>query len=59
TGGGAETSLQSIFDQIFAGLLQLGITFLCVWLYSKGHKTITIILGIFVLCFLGTLGGII
>lgn len=58
TVGGAETSLQSIFDQIFPGLLPLGITFLCVWLYSKGHKTITIILGIFVLCFLGTLGGI-
>lgn len=56
--GGAETTLQSIFNQIFPGLLPLGVTFLCVWLFSKGYKTITIILGIFVLCFIGTFLGI-
>lgn len=50
---GAETALQSVFDQIFPGLLPLGVTFLCVWLYKKNIKTIYIILGIILLCILG------
>lgn len=50
---GAETALQSVFDQIFPGLLPLGATFLCVWLYKKNIKTIYIILGIILLCILG------
>ncbi|ADL06770.1 PTS system mannose/fructose/sorbose family transporter subunit IID [Lacrimispora saccharolytica] len=54
----AETTLQSIFDQIFPGLLPLGVTFLCVWLYHKNVKTIYIILGIFVGCILGCSIGI-
>lgn len=55
---GTETTLQSIFDQIFPGLLPLGATFLCVWLYKKNVKTIYIILGIFILCILGCAVGI-
>lgn len=55
---GTETTLQSIIDQIFPGLLPLGITFLCVWLYSKGYKTISIIVGIFLICLLGVMIGI-
>lgn len=50
---GTETTLQSIFDQIFPGLLPLGATFLCVWLFNRNVKTIAIILGIFVFCILG------
>lgn len=50
---GAETALQSVFDQIFPGLLPLGATFLCVWLYKKNIKTIYIIIGIILLCILG------
>ena len=46
---GTETTLQSIFDQIFPGLLPLGATFLCVWLFNRNVKTIAIILGIFVI----------
>ena len=42
-----ENVKDSIFDQIFPGLLPLGVTFLCVWLYNKNVKTIYIILGIF------------
>ena len=53
-----ETTLQSIFDQIFPGLLPLGATFLCVWLYKKNVKTIYIILGIFAVCILGCAIGI-
>ncbi|MGX7164009.1 PTS system mannose/fructose/sorbose family transporter subunit IID [Enterococcus massiliensis] len=56
--GGTETTLQSIVDQIFPGLLPLGITFLCVGLYTKGYKTISIILSIFLLCFLGVVAGV-
>ena len=55
---GTETTLQSIFDQIFPGLLPLAATFLCVWLYKKNVKTIYIILGIFVFCILGCAIGI-
>ena len=55
---GMETTLQSIFDQIFPGLLPLAATFLCVWLYKKNVKTIYIILGIFVFCILGCAIGI-
>lgn len=55
---GTKTTLQSIFDQIFPGLLPLGATFLCVWLFNKNVKTIYIILGIFVLSILGCMLGI-
>ena len=55
---GTETTLQSIFDQIFPGLLPLGATFLCVWLFNRNVKTIAIILGIFVICIAGCWIGI-
>lgn len=55
---GTETTLQSIFDQIFPGLLPLGATFLCVWLFNRNVKTITIILGIFAICILGCAVGV-
>ena len=55
---GTETTLQSIFDQIFPGLLPLGATFICVWLFNKNVKTIYIILGIFVFSILGCVLGI-
>ncbi len=55
---GTETTLQSIFDQIFPGLLPLGITFICVWLFNKNVKTIYIILGIFAFSILGCMCGI-
>lgn len=55
---GTETSLQSIFDQIFPGLLPLCATFICVWLFKKNVKTIYIILGIFALSILGCMFGI-
>ncbi|MBS4958679.1 PTS system mannose/fructose/sorbose family transporter subunit IID [Clostridium tertium] len=56
--GGTETTLQSIFDQIFPGLLPLSATFICVWLFRKNVKTIYIILGIFLICILGAVYGI-
>lgn len=52
------TTLQSVFDQIFPGLLPLGVTFLCVWLFNKNVKTVHIILGFFVVCILGCAVGI-
>ena len=55
---GTETTLHSIFDQIFPGLLPLGATFLCVWLFNRNVKTIAIILGIFVICIAGCWIGI-
>lgn len=55
---GTETSLQSIFDQVFPGLLPLGATFICVWLFNKNIKTIYIIIGIFVLSILGCMVGV-
>lgn len=55
---GTQTTLQSIFDQIFPGLLPLGATFLCVWLFNRNVKTITIILGIFIICIAGCTVGI-
>lgn len=56
--GGTETALQSIFDQIFPGLLPLAATFVCVWLFNKNVKTIYIVLGIFALSVLGCIVGI-
>lgn len=51
---GTVTKLQSIFDQIFPGLLPLGVTFLCLLLLKKNVKMIYIIIGIFVLAILGS-----
>lgn len=56
--GGTKTPVQEIFDQIFPGILPLGITFLCVWLFKKNFKTIHIIIGIFIFCILGSVCGI-
>ena len=51
---GTVTKLQSIFDQIFPGLLPLGVTFLCLFLLKKNVKMIYIILGIFAFAILGS-----
>lgn len=51
---GSVTKLQSLFDQIFPGLLPLGVSFLCLYLLKKDVKVIYIILGIFLLSILGS-----
>lgn len=56
--GESQIELQSIFDQIFPGILPLGITFLCVWLLNKNVKTIYIILGIFAFSIFGSYLGV-
>lgn len=56
--GGSEIVVQDLFDAIFPGILSLAATFICVALYKRGVKTIYIIIGIFVVCILGTFLGV-
>ncbi len=56
--GGAEISIQGILDEIFQGALPLAATFICLWLYKRGVRTIWIILGIFAVCILGCAVGV-
>lgn len=55
---GTVTKLQSIFDQIFPGILPLAVTFICLFLLRKNVKVIYVILGIFVFSILGSWAGV-
>lgn len=55
---GTVTKLQSIFDQIFPGILPLAVTFICLFLLRKNVKVIYVILGIFAFSILGSWAGV-
>lgn len=55
---GGEIIIQQIFDDIFPGILPLGLTFLVYFLLKKNVKVVWIILGIFLFGILGTYLGL-
>lgn len=55
---GGEINIQKIFDDIFPGLLPLGLTFLVYYLLKKNVKVVWVILAIFILSILGVYAGV-
>lgn len=51
------TTVQNVLDSLMPGLLPLGLTFLCIYLFNKKVNPVVIILGLFVLGIVGSYFG--